>query len=86
MGLKASEVIRQMEERGENQLMILYRDEEGNMKSLAYQNLMFFQPVAHKQYRVLGKPSEILSIIEGLKSGRYKLVGKGYYSRPIEFK
>lgn len=86
MALRAVDVIRQMEERGENQFMLLYRDEEGNMKSLAYQNLMFFQPVAHKQYRVLGKPSEILSIIEGLKSGKYKLVGKGYYSRPIEFK
>lgn len=86
MALKASEVIKQMEERGENQFMLLYRDEEGNMKSLAYQNLMFFQPVAHKQYRILGKPSEILEIVDGLKSGKLKLVGKGYYSRPITFK
>lgn len=86
MGLKASEVIRQMEERGENQFMLLYRDEKGKMRSLAYQNLMFFEPIGHKEYRLLGKPSEILSIIESLKSGKYKLVGKGYYSRPIEFK
>lgn len=84
--MRAVDVIRQMEERGENQLMLLYRDETGKMRSLAYQNLMFFEPIAHKRYRVLGKPSEIIDIVEGLKSGRYKLVGKGYYSRPIEFK
>ena len=84
--LKVSDLYRYFNEHDINQLMVLYRDEKGDIKSLAYQDLVFFEPIAHKRYRVLGKPSEILDIIEGLKSGRYKLVGKGYYSRPIEFK
>lgn len=84
--MRAGDVLRQMEERQENQLMILYRDEKGVMRSLVYQDLMFFEVTGHDSFKLLGNPFELLRVIERLKSGKYKFVGKGYYSQPVKIK
>lgn len=83
--MKASEIIRKMEERGENQVMILYRDDKGKIRSLAYQNLMFFEPIGHHEYKMLGNPAVLREIINNMKSGKYKYIGKGKYSQPVKF-
>lgn len=83
--MRAAEVLKKMEERNENRLMILYRDDGGKMRSLVYQDMMFFEPVGHHEYRMLGNPTVLRKIVKNIKSGEYKYVGKGKYSQPVKF-
>lgn len=86
MLVKASEIIKAMEERKENHLMILYKDERGRLRNLIYQDLMFFETTGRHEYKMLGNPDELKKVVNNLKNGTFKLVGKGWYSHPVVLK
>lgn len=84
-GVRASDILRTMEERKENQVMILYKDERGRLRNLIYQDLMFFETTGRHEYKMLGNPAVLREIINNMKSGKYKYIGKGKYSQPVKF-
>lgn len=82
--VKASEIIKAMEEKKENHLMILYKDERGRLRNLIYQDLMFFETTGRHEYKMLGNPVVLRTIVDKLRTGEFKLIGKGRYSHKVK--
>lgn len=86
MEITVARVIKSLSERGINRLMILYRDDNGKMRSLLYQDYAFFETVGKHRYKLIAKPNNILRIINGLNDGTYRMVGKAIYNTPVDLK
>lgn len=68
-----------------NQVFIFYKDENGDIDNICFQNNVFFRLEPNRKIRFLN-PIRTVDKLNEIKQGKLKIVGMGRYGKKINFK
>lgn len=72
----------QAREKGINKVYFFYKDKDGSLKNICFQDNIFFQVKSNRSIRFLN-PLRVMNTLEKVRSGEVKIVGRGYYPKKI---
>lgn len=74
-----------LDDRQVNKAYVNYKDENGNMENVCYQDKIFFRVIDTEKVQFLN-PLRVAETLQKIESKELKLMGSGTYLQPVDFK
>lgn len=78
-------LLKKLKKNNVNKTYVFYKNENGLLDNICYQNDVFFKVYEKDKVRFLN-PIRVVDTLQEIQDGKLQLVGKGFYVIPVDFK